>query len=156
MHPLAVKVDELLSTLQSKNEFSGSVLLSKDDNIIINCGYGYANREHQVKNTPDTIFRIGSITKQFTAMAIMMLEEQGVLRVDENLMRFTPSFKYANQITIHHLLTHTSGIPNITQLPNFLEIMRQPATLEKTIDLFLKFEPEFKSGSRFQYTSSRL
>ncbi len=76
MQLLAVQVNELLSSLQSKNEFSECVLLSKKDKIIINQGYRFANREHQVKNTADTKFRIGSITKQFTAMAIMMLEEQ--------------------------------------------------------------------------------
>lgn len=151
---LEVQVDELLSSLQSKNEFSGSVLLSKEDKIIINRGYGFANREHQVKNTADTKFRIGSITKQFTAMAIMILEEQGILKVEDNISKFTPSFRYADQITVHHLLTHTSGIPNITQIPNFLEIMRQPTALEKTINLFINLEPEFESGSRFQYTNS--
>ncbi|OPA73063.1 hypothetical protein BVG16_30835 [Paenibacillus selenitireducens] len=154
MQLLTLQIDELLSTLQDNNEFSGSVLLAKESKIIFNRGYGFANREHQVMNSTDTKFRIGSITKQFTAMAIMMLVEQGILRVEENLVRFTPSFSYADQITIHHLLTHTSGIPNITQIPNFLEIMKQPATLEKSINLFLNLEPDFKSGSRFQYTNS--
>lgn len=154
MHNIALQVDELLSTLQSRNEFSGTVLLSKEGEIIINQGYGFANREHQVMNTADTKFRIGSITKQFTALAIMMLEEQGVLNVDENLKRFTPSFNYADDITIHHLLTHTSGIPNITQIPNFRELMKHPTKLENTINLFLNLEPEFKSGTRFKYTNS--
>ncbi|MGO4271701.1 serine hydrolase domain-containing protein [Paenibacillus sp. TAF58] len=154
MQDIALQVDELLSTLQSRNEFSGTVLLSKDSEIIINQGYGFANREHKLLNTADTKFRIGSITKQFTSMAIMMLEEQGVLSVDENIKRFTPSFSNANDITIHHLLTHTSGIPNITQIPNFHELMRHPTTLENTINLFLHLEPEFKPGTRFKYTNS--
>lgn len=154
MQQVADQVDELLSTLQSRDEFSGSVLLAKGDEIIINQGYGYANREHQVLNTTETKFRIGSITKPFTAMAIMMLEEQGVLSVNENLKRFVPSFHYADQITIHHLLTHTSGIPNITQMPNFREFMKHPTTLENTIKQFLYLEPEFKSGTQFTYTNS--
>lgn len=154
MKQVADHVDELLSTLQSRDEFSGSVLLSKGDDIIINQGYGYANREHQVMNTTETKFRIGSITKQFTAMAILMLEEQGVLSIDENLKRFMPSYNYADHITIHHLLTHTSGIPNITHIPNFREFMRQPTTLENTMNQFLHLEPEFKSGTQFKYTNS--
>jgi CubicO group peptidase (beta-lactamase class C family) len=87
-------------------------------------------------------------------MAIMMLVEQGVLKVADILSRFTPSFQYTDQITIHHLLTHTSGIPNITQIPNFIEIMRRPSTLEKTINLFINLKLEFIPGSRFQYTNS--
>jgi CubicO group peptidase (beta-lactamase class C family) len=154
LQQIADQVDKLLSTLQSRDEFSGSALLSKGDAILINQGYGYANREHQVINTTETKFRIGSITKQFTAMAILMLQEQGVLSVDENLKRFTPSFIYADNITIHHLLTHTSGIPNITQIPNFHEFMKHPTTLEKTIKQFLQLEPEFKSGTQFKYTKS--
>ncbi|NOU75583.1 serine hydrolase [Paenibacillus sp. LMG 31458] len=82
------------------------------------------------------------------------MEEQGVLNVDENLKRFTPSFNYADDITIDHLLTHTSGIPNITQIPNFRELMKHSTTLENTINLFLSLEPEFKSGTRFKYTNS--
>ncbi|MZQ80923.1 serine hydrolase [Paenibacillus sp. 5J-6] len=90
-HLFGHQLDKLLSTLQSRDEFSGSALLSKGDAIIINQGYGYANREHQVINTTETKFRIGSITKEFIAMAILMLQEQGVLSVHENLKRFTPS-----------------------------------------------------------------
>ncbi len=87
-------------------------------------------------------------------MAIMILEEQKVLSFNNNLKMFTPSYKCADQITNHHLLIHTSGIPNITQIPKFRDIMRQPTTLEKTTNLFLDLEPEFKAGSTFKHTNS--
>lgn len=150
----ASQVEELLTTKQKKDEFSGTVLLAVEDRIILNRGYGFANREHQVNHIPETKFRIGSITKQFTAMAIMMLHERGILQVEDNLSRYIPSYRYSDQITIHHLLTHTSGIPNITQVANFIEIMKQPTTLEKTIYLFLNLELEFQPGTMFRYTNT--
>lgn len=74
MRTLESKIHDFFTSLEKDEEYSGSVLISKDDKIWFNRGYNYANREHQVKNTKETKFRIGSITKQFTAMAIMMLQ----------------------------------------------------------------------------------
>jgi len=96
----------------AKRGFSGAVLVAKDGRILVNCGYGMANYEHDVPNTPKTKFRIASITKPITAVAIMQLQEQGTLRVDDLLSKYLPDYPNADRITIHHLLTHTSGMPD--------------------------------------------
>ncbi|WP_186331849.1 serine hydrolase [Paenibacillus xylanexedens] len=154
MRTLESKIHDFFTSLEKDEEYSGSVLISKDDKIWFNRGYNYANREHQVKNTPETKFRIGSITKQFTAMAIMMLQEQGELNVLDKVSKFIPSYKYGDQIQLHHLLTHSSGIPNITQLPNIKELMKQPTTTQKTVHLITDLQPEFVPNSTFQYSNS--
>jgi CubicO group peptidase (beta-lactamase class C family) len=143
-----------LTSLEKNEEYSGSVLISKDEKILFNRGYNFANREHQVKNTPETKFRIGSITKQFTAMAITILQEHGELNVSDNISKFIPSYKYGDQIKLHHLLTHSSGIPNITQLPTIKELMKQPTNTEKTVRLIMDLEPEVVPGFKFQYSNS--
>jgi CubicO group peptidase (beta-lactamase class C family) len=140
--------------LEKNEEYSGSVLISKDEKIWFNRGYNFANREHQIKNTPETKFRIGSITKQFTAMAIIILQEHGELNVADNISKFIPSYKYGDQIKLHHLLTHSSGIPNITQLPTIKELMKQPTNTEKTVRLIMDLEPEVVPGFKFQYSNS--
>lgn len=154
MRTLQSEIHDFFTSLEKKEKYSGSVLISKDEKILFNRGYNFANREHQVKNTPETKFRIGSISKQFTAMAITILQEQGELNVVDNVSKFIPSYKYGDQIKLHHLLTHSSGIPNITQLPNIKELMKQPTTTEKTIRLIMDLEPEFVPNSKFQYSNS--
>ncbi|MDT0125343.1 serine hydrolase domain-containing protein [Paenibacillus sp. RRE4] len=154
MRTLESKIHDFFTSLEKDEEYSGSVLISKDDKIWFNRGYNYADREHQVKNTPETKFRIGSITKQFTAMAIMMLQEQGELNVLDQVSKFIPSYKYGDQFNLHHLLTHSSGIPNITQLPNIKELMKQPTTTQKTVRLITDLQPEFVPNTTFQYSNS--
>lgn len=154
MRTLESEIHDFFISLEKNEEYSGSVLISKDNKIWFNRAYNYANREHQVKNTTETKFRIGSITKQFTAMAIMILQEQGELSVLDQVSKFIPSYKYGDQIQLHHLLTHSSGIPNITQLPNIKELMKQPTTTEKIVHLITDLQPEFVPNSTFQYSNS--
>lgn len=154
MRTLESEIHDFFISLEKNEEYSGSVLISKDNKIWFNRAYNYANREHQVKNTTVTKFRIGSITKQFTAMAIMILQEQGELSVLDQVSKFIPSYKYGDQIQLHHLLTHSSGIPNITQLPNIKELMKQPTTTEKIVHLITDLQPEFVPNSTFQYSNS--
>jgi len=153
MH-LESQLHDYFSSKASNLEFSGSVLIASKGRIIFNAAYGLANREHGVPNTPMTKFRIGSITKQFTAMCVLMLEQQGKLRIEDPLSTYVPSFPYAPQITVHHLLTHTSGIPNITQIPNFQEFMKHPAPPEKIIDILKDLPLDFLPGSQFLYNNS--
>jgi len=154
LQTLESEIHDFLTTLEKNEEYSGSVLISKDEKIWFNRGYNFANREHQVKNTPETKFRIGSITKQFTAMAITILQEHGELNVADNISKFIPSYQYGDQIKLHHLLTHSSGIPNITQLPTIKELMKQPTNTEKTVRLIMDLEPEVVPGLKFQYSNS--
>jgi CubicO group peptidase (beta-lactamase class C family) len=134
----------------------GSVLLAKGDQIILSRGFGLANIELGVANKPETKFRLGSITKQFTAAAILQLQEQGKLKVTEPISKYIPGSPAAwSGITIHHLLTHTSGIPSYTDSPRYMEQMREPAgTPLAFIDRFRNLPLDFKPGTKFHYDNS--
>ncbi len=127
--------------------FSGSVLVSRGGETLFAHGYGLANIEHQVPNTPRTRFRIGSITKQFTAMAIMILAEQGKLGLDDPIGKYVDDAPRTwEKVTIHHLLTHTSGIFNMTSDPDFGKLMSRPETLRSLIARFRDKPVDFAPG----------
>ncbi|WP_272035399.1 serine hydrolase domain-containing protein [Paenibacillus sp. JJ-100] len=151
---LSRMIYDYLDSKNLKQEFSGSVLISKNKEILFNAGIGLANKEHLIKCTPETKFRIGSITKQFTSMAIMMLSEQGLLSENDKLVKFFPLCPYGEDVTVHHLLTHTSGIPNITQLQDFNKIMKEYTPLNISSELIMKLSLEFQPGSHFRYSNS--
>lgn len=137
-------------------QFSGIVLVSKDGKPLLRKGWGMANREWNIPNAPDTRFRLGSITKQFTAAAILKLAEEGKLSLQDPVGKYYTDAPAAwEKITIHHLLNHTSGIVSYTGLPGFFQkesmIARKPAEIVKlTQDKPLEFEP----GSKMKYNNS--
>ena len=105
----------------------GTVLVARGQEVLYSKGYGSANLEWDVPNTPNTKFRLGSVTKQFTAASILLLEERGKLNVDDPVKKYMPDAPAAwDKITIHHLLTHTSGIPNFTGFPDYPSSNRFP------------------------------
>jgi len=109
---LTDKADAYLSTWAKQGRFSGVVLIAKDGKVVLRKGYGMANFELNVPNTPETVFRIGSITKMFTAFSILQLEERGKLKVSDPVIQYIPELPRAwSAITIHQLLCHKSGIP---------------------------------------------
>lgn len=138
------------------NEFSGSVLVSLEGKQVFAGGYGFANVEWQIPNTPQTKFRLGSITKQFTSMLVMRLQEQGKLKVQDAICQYlTPCPDTWKPVTVHHLLTHTSGIPSYTGLPNFMQKESiLPLTHDELIGRFRDLPLEFEAGSRFKYNNS--
>jgi len=93
--------------------FDGSVLIAKKGKVLLSKGYGMANYELGVPNSPQSKFHIASVSKTFTAAAVMFLEERGLLKVGDSLTKFIPDYPNGDKITVHHLLTNTSGIPNI-------------------------------------------
>jgi CubicO group peptidase (beta-lactamase class C family) len=152
---LAARVDEFIAGLPKERPFNGSILLSKNNEILLARGYGMANLEHNVPNTPRTKFRLGSITKQFAAAGILQLEERGKLKVEDPICKYVPDCpEIWKAITIHHLLTHTSGIFNLTASPDYRKEMMIPSpplqTIKKVRDRPLDFEP----GSKFSYSNS--
>jgi CubicO group peptidase (beta-lactamase class C family) len=152
---ISAKIDELLQRYNNYGQFDGAVLVAEDGKVIFKKGYGYANREWDILNEPDTKFRIGSITKQITAMAIMILQEKGKLHTHDSICKYIPNCPTAwKDITIHHLLTHTSGIENFQDFPDNLQYERLPTTAENTIARFKNKELMFKSGTEFGYSSS--
>src|SRR5262249_49779389 len=114
-----------------------------------------ANAEWNIANTPDTKFRLGSITKQFTSMSIMMLEERGKLSVQDPICKYvSPCPDAWAPVTIHHLLTHTSGIPSYTSMPSYMEGMTLPVSHEQMVARFRDKPLEFAPGSKFVYDNS--
>lgn len=149
--------DEMTAYLQAclaNRYFMGSVLVARAGEVLLSAGYGMANLEHDVPNTPQTKFRIGSITKQFTATAILQLQEQGLLEVHDSISTYLPDYPNGEQITIHHLLNHTSGIPNYTELDNFEQTTKIQVTLDDLIARFSGEPLEFTPGERYRYTNS--
>ncbi len=116
---ISVKINEYMNAAAKVDRFSGSILVARNGQPIASKGYGMANYELNVINTPQTVFRLGSLTKQFTAMAIMQLQERGKLTVGDSICKHLADCPAAWQpVTIRNLLTHTGGVPNYTSLPN--------------------------------------
>src|SRR5437667_1791437 len=117
----ASKIDQLISLYNRYGQFNGSALVADNGKVIYQKGVGLANMEWNIPNTSETKFRLGSITKQFTATLILQLVEQGKIKLDGKLIDYLPDYRRDTgaKITIHNLLSHTSGIPSYTSLPGF-------------------------------------
>ena len=152
---LAAKVDEDMQGHVKTNGFSGSILLAREGKPLVSKGYGLANIEWEIPNTPQTKFRIGSITKQFTSMAVMQLREQGKLKLEDSVCLYVaPCPEAWKAVTIHHLLTHTSGIPSYTGLAEWRKVMMAPKTVDEMIGLFRDLPLQWTPGEKFAYNNS--
>jgi CubicO group peptidase (beta-lactamase class C family) len=148
------EIDTYIEPFVKAAGFSGTVLIAKGGEILVNKGYGMANYEWEVPNTPGTIFQIASISKSFTAAALMILEERGLLSVADPLTKFIPDYPNGDKITVHHLLTHTSGIPNINDFPEYSQKSRFPNTLEQIIAMFKNKALDQEPGASYRYSNS--
>jgi CubicO group peptidase (beta-lactamase class C family) len=153
---LAQKLDEYIRGAEEVWKFSGTVLVAKDGKPVLDRGYGMANYELGVPNTPEMKFLIGSITKQFTATAIMQLAEKGLLDVNDPISKYLPEYpkETGDSITVHHLLTHTSGVPSYT---DNAELMGRRATKMSTEEILNSFKDkplDFPPGGQFKYSNS--
>jgi CubicO group peptidase (beta-lactamase class C family) len=152
---LTSRFEEYMDACVKVNHFSGTVLVTKDGQTLFGRGYGFANAEHQVPNTTRTKFRLGSITKQFTAMAILILQEQGKLKVEDPVGKLIDNAPKAwDGVTIHHLLTHTGGVPSYTDDPEYRKKMMMPETVTSMIARFREKPLDFQPGARFHYSNS--
>ena len=151
------QIEELLNTYQEYGKFNGSVLVSDQGKVIYKKGFGMANMEWDIPNQPNTKHRLGSITKQFTAMLILQLVAEGKLDLNKPITTYLPDYPKTSGaiITSHHLLTHTSGIPNYTSFPKFMEDeSRNPYTPEAFLKIFAEKPLDFKPGEKFSYSNS--
>lgn len=150
-------IDQLVARYTEYGQFNGSVLVTENAKPIFKKGYGMANFEWDIANAPNTKHRLGSVTKQFTAVLILQLVEQDKLKLDVPITTYLPDYPKASgdQITVHHLLTHTAGIPNYTSFPAFFKDQSRdyysPADFVK---IFCDLPLEFKPGERFAYSNS--
>ena len=153
----AKKIDDLMTLYYDYGQFNGSVLVAEKGSVIYKKGFGLAEMEWNIPNQPDTKFRLGSITKQFTSMLIMQLVEQGKLKVEGKLSDYLPDYRKdtGEKVTIHHLLTHTSGIPSYTGLPRFFQdVSRNPYGVDEFVKKYCSGDLEFEPGSKFAYDNS--
>jgi CubicO group peptidase (beta-lactamase class C family) len=149
------RIDKLLTLHTDRETFIGAVLVARNGEILLSQGYGWADRDNHIANTPQTRYRLGSITKQFTAMAILILQTQGKLNVQEPICTYIAECPDSWQdITIHHLLSHTSGITDLTEFPDFDTFKASPSTPEQTIALFKDRALDFEPGERWSYSNS--
>lgn len=153
----AGKIDELLNKYAEYGLFNGSVLVSENGNVILAKGYGYSNIDSKIECTPETKFRIGSITKQFTSMLVMQLVEKGKIKLDGKLSDYLTYYRKDNgdKITVHHLLTHTAGIPNYTNDRAFMETqLNNKFTPKELIEKYCSGNLEFDPGTNWNYSNS--
>ena len=153
----AAKIDEVMTAANKYRLFNGSVLVAEDGKVIYKKGLGLANMEWNIPNTPDTRFRLGSITKQFTAALILQLVEQGKVKLDGKVSDYLPAYRkdIGEKVTVHQLLNHTSGIPSYTSLPGFFnDVSRNPFTVDDFIKKYASNDLEFDPGSKFSYNNS--
>lgn len=152
---LSRRLDDYVAAHVTAGDFSGVVLLAKDGKPLFLKSYGLANREWQVPNTPDTKFRIGSITKPFTAMLVMQLHARGELQLDDSICRFLAPCPAAWQpVTIHHLLTHTSGIRSHSSVPAWQARNMVPHTSEEIVGYIRDLPLRSAPGTRHAYSNS--
>ena len=147
------KIDALLKQYYDYGLFNGAVLVS-DRGKIYEKGFGMANREWDISNGPDTKFRLGSITKQFTATLILQLVEQGKIKLDGHITDYLPDYRKdtGDKVTIHNLLTHTSGIPSYTERPDYAtDISRNTFTAADFVKKYASGDLEFEPGTKFSY-----
>ena len=151
----ATSVDAVVKKAGGAQGFMGAVLVARDGTIVINRAYGFANLEWQIPSTVDTRFRIGSISKQFTAAAILLLEDRGKLKTTDVVKTHLPEAPAAwNDVTIHHLLSHTSGIPSLTSMPEFPSIKTLPARPAQSLARYIDKPLEFRPGQKWSYSNS--
>jgi len=149
------KLDALIEAYAKLYKFNGSALVAKNGNILLNKGYGYRNATDKVANNEQTIFQLGSVTKQFTSAVILKLQEEKKLSVSDKLSKYFPGYPKGDSITIEQLLTHTSGIYNYTNDGKFMaNEVTKSANREMMMALFKDKPLDFSPGSSWSYSNS--
>ena len=151
------KIDQLISKYKEYKYFNGSALVVDNNETVLKKGYGLANMEWSIPNQPDTKFRLGSITKQFTSMLIMQLVEKGKIKLDGKLTEYLPYYRKdtGDKVTIHMLLNHTSGIPSYTDQPAFTkDVSRKYYAPDDFIKEQCSGDFQFEPGTKWVYNNS--
>jgi CubicO group peptidase (beta-lactamase class C family) len=153
--PALPAIDELLATLYDGQPFRGAVLAARHGELLHSKGYGLADEEQQLVNTPATRFRLGSVTKPITAIALLQLHAAGQVDLQTSVCAYlSPCPSAWSPITLHHLLSHTSGIPDFTEFPDFATTKGQPSTPRATLARFAERPLDFAPGEQWRYSNS--
>jgi CubicO group peptidase (beta-lactamase class C family) len=149
------RMQQVIRSYVDSKTFMGTVLVAKDGKLLVNEGYGSADLEWKIPNSPTAKFRLGSLTKQFTAAGILLLEERGKLKVEDPVSKYMTDAPAAwEKITIYNLLTHTSGIPNFTSFPDYRSTEWKDTTPAELVARFRDKPLDFEPGSKFSYSNS--
>ena len=153
---LSDKIDGFLLQQTERGLFSGSVLVAKEGEILLEKGYGFADREKRIPNTAITQFRLGSVSKLMTRVAVLLEEERGALNVGQHISAFLPEYPEGDKITLANLINHTSGIPDLYAEPRYSEAsaFMEPISKPELIGLFAELPLEFEPGTRVLYSSA--
>ena len=150
--PNLARMEQVIQSFVADKQFMGAVLVARENDVLLNKGYGFANLEWNIPDSPKTKFRLGSITKQFTAASILLLEERGKLehqRCSEEIHAGQLPAA-SGQITIFHLLTHTSGIPSFTSFPDYAKLEPFSATPGELVTRFRDKPLDFPAGGEME------
>lgn len=150
------KIDSLLRSLYEKGKLNGNVLVAEKGKIIYLKSFGVANEFTGGKVNENTIFELASCSKQFTAMAIIILKEQGKLSLDDPISRYLPKLSFYDKITIRNLLNHTGGLPDYLSIMDTVFDKHKIAVNEDIITIFARLKPalEFSPGTQFKYSNT--
>lgn len=152
--PLERAVDAYVEPLVETNNFYGVVLIAQGDEVLVGKGFGLASIELGAPHTPESVFHIASVSKPFTATAILLLAERGLIDLEAPLSDLLPDYPNADRLTIRDLLLHTSGIPDINVQPVYQELSLHRQTPADLVDAFKDLPLAFEPGSRFSYSNS--
>jgi CubicO group peptidase (beta-lactamase class C family) len=148
------KLDSLFTALETHNKFMGSISVSRNDQIVYSRTVGYADAEQNIKSTSETKYRIGTITKMFTAALILKAVEEKKLSLTQTIDVFFPELENANKITVTTLLNHRSGIHNFTAVSDYLSWNTKPKTEKELLDIIIKGKSDFEPDTKTQYSNS--
>ncbi|KQC29484.1 serine hydrolase domain-containing protein [Flagellimonas eckloniae] len=148
-------IDEIFTSLHTEERFNGNILISEKGKVIYKKSFGYAHYENEVRLDQSSIFNIASVSKTFTAVSILMLEEKGMLGLGDKIENYFPNFPY-KKITIKNLLTHSSGLQRIQSQPFRKEIEGKGYNNQQILDVFIKLKPDlyFKPGTNYKYSNT--
>ncbi|WP_297798269.1 serine hydrolase [uncultured Eudoraea sp.] len=148
-----MKVDKYVNSYVKSGDFSGCIAIKKGVSILYSNCFGEANKEFNIDNNFNTKFKIGSVSKQFTAIAILLLEERGLLKTNDALTKFYPEVVQLNKTTIEHLLTHQSGLIDIYEVKGFNSLSCKKSSSHELVKEILKKDLKFKSGESYSYSN---
>lgn len=151
---IPTQADSLLRNYSSQGLFSGNVAILRKGKVLFSKSYGYSNVAAKKPNGPATQFRIGSVTKTFTAALIMRLQERGKLSLEDKISKYLPDYRFGDSITVRNLLNHTSGIRSFTSIDQFQQEKMKMSGIKEVIGTFFNMPLLFSPGSNFQYSNS--
>jgi CubicO group peptidase (beta-lactamase class C family) len=152
--PATRRLEALLAKRLPAHGTGVVVLIARDGKLLFSQSYGFADRENQVPASPETQFRIGSVSKQFTAAAILRLAGENRLSIKDTLAKYFPKYPSGDKITLYELLTHTSGLHNYTAHPDFMAKVTQPISPTELVAWFQDDPPDFAPGEQFRYSNT--